>query len=247
MKFISAKGANKKRTKAMKKIEDAVRERGGVWPSDDVEAMYLYKIDNRYIAGLEGGTALHICSRAEFEECARRLRNEPRPEDAPDWAVAWAQDSDGEWSLFSVKPLMGAEYWVRSLVGRHRLAGKGEVIGDWRDTLRLRPEGEKVENKNDWYKRGKFPPVGTVCERQHGSAWLQTKIVGWDGSKIVFTTPWGGYDSAIKKPSDFRPLQTERERWVKEMCRHLHEEGVVSKTWLQRCYDGGLAKMPEDK
>ena len=70
----------------MKKIEDAVRDLCGAWPSDDADAVYLYRIDDRYIAGLPGGTALHICTRTEFEECTRRLRPEDeKVESKDDW------------------------------------------------------------------------------------------------------------------------------------------------------------------
>ena len=62
----------------MKIVEDAVRELGGVWPSDDVDAVHLYKLDARYVAGLAGGTAHCVCTRAEFVECTRRLRPEEK-------------------------------------------------------------------------------------------------------------------------------------------------------------------------
>ena len=209
----------------MKKIEDAVRRLGGVWPSDDADAVYLYRIDDRYIAGLPGGTALHICTRTEFEECTRRLRNEPSLDDAPDWAVAKAQDNDGWW------------YW---------LSATGEAIGDWKQTLRLRPEEKKVESKDDWHEKGEFPPVGTVCEVVYDGTWEQTKIIGWDDDKIVFTTPFDditSYDGIVANPNIFRPLQTERERWV-EMARKATFEADEKQNYYEAIYDAGLAKMP---
>ena len=130
----------------MKEIEDAVRELGGVWPSDDVDAVYLYKIDNRHIAGLPGGTAPCICTRTEFEEYTKRLRNEPSWDDAPDWAVAKAQDNDGWWYWYSENPSQStwtSGFWVYDTTsGRCSRATQGEVIGDWKTTLRLRPEGK---------------------------------------------------------------------------------------------------------
>ena len=229
----------------MKKLEDAVRQLGGVWPSDDADAVYLYKIHNRHVAlGLPGGTALYVCTRTEFEECARRLRNEPRLEDAPDWAVAWAQDSDGVWSWFSGKPLMGPEYWVRRLDGRHRLAGKGEVIGDWKQTLRLRPEEEKMEDKNDWYERGELPPVGAVCRLRFGTTAYAVVTITYIGDGVLCYLDEKGMEySASSSHVELRPLQTERERWV-EMARKATFEADEKQNYYEAIYDAGLAKMP---
>ena len=242
----------------MKKIEDAVQELGGVWPGYDVDAVYLYKIDNRYIAGLPGGTALHICNLTEFVECTRRLRNEPSFDDHPD-AKCFVQNADGRWyknsTSMDVKP--GIEGWLH----RHWLSSdndsahgwyelqKGEVIGDWRDTLRLRPEEKKMEEKNNWYERGEMPPVGAVCEVMYDRVWEQTKIIGWDDEFIVVTTEWDeilDYDGLCAEPSDFRPLQTERERWV-EMARKATFEADEKQNYYEAIYDAGLAKMPEYK
>ena len=248
MSCISAKVANKKREKAMKAIEDAVRELGGVWPSDEVDAVYLYKIHNRYIAlGLPGGTALYICTRTEFKQCARRLRNEPSWDDAPDWAVAYAQSHEGVWYWFEDAPPGDYAYTPD---GRIHWAATGEVIGDWKQTLRLRPEREKMEDENDWYKRGERPPAGTVCEVLYDGTWKQTKIIGWDDDKIVFATPFddiASYEGAIANPNIFRPLQTERERWVAAAQQAIGCEPNAHRHMLGQLYDAGLAKMPEDE
>lgn len=288
---------------SMKKTEYAVRKLNGIWPSDDPEKRYLYPLRSGGYAATPIMRSLgpYLCTREEFESVCRRLRNEPSWRDAPDWAVAKAQDSDGEWYWYSLKPLRPSNatgVWEcdGNKLGRYLRATRGEVIGDCKQTLRLRPEekkmedenlkdalryqflrdednwgedgeedcwaelGEahgdefdaivdsrmgrpfKMEDRNGWHKRGELPPIGTVCERQHGSAWLQTKIVGWDGSKIVFTTPWGGYDSAIKKPSDFSPLQTERERWIKAAQKVIGCDPNAHRHMLGQLYDSGLSK-----
>ena len=234
-------------------IEDAVRRKGGVWPSDDVEAVHLYELYDRYIAGFPGGTAPFVCTRTEFEECTKRLRNEPSWDDAPDWAVAKAQDSTGWWYWYSDKPFLSIvtpDVWqYNSTSGRCLKETRGEVIGDWKQTLRLRPEEKKVEDENDWYKRGEFPPVGTVCEVVYDGTWKQTKIIGWDDDKIVFTTQFDditSYGCAVASPNIFRPLQTERERWVYAATKAA-VGSLNHAEFLGRLYDSGLAKMPEDE
>ena len=245
MSCISAKGANKKTVKSMKEIEDAVRELGGVWPSDDVDAVYLYKIHNRHIAlGHPGCTALYICTRAEFEECTRRLRNEPSWNDAPDWAVAKAQDGDGMWCWYEDVPRPGEStfMWSRGAV---RFAVKGEVIGDWRDTLRLRPEEKKVESKDDWYKRGEFPPVGTVCEVF--PYWHVCESIAPHQNGMVMHDRNNYEYFLANKNTRFRPLQTERDRWIEAAQKVIGCDPNAHRHMLGQLYDAGLAKMPEVK
>ena len=242
-------------------VEDAVRALGGVWPSSEEVNVSLYRLSvGEYIADLSAKSIIRdklVCTRDEFEECAKRLRNEPRWDDAPAWAVAKAQNSNGVWSWWSNKPesclaATGNEgVWMHKSPGVSLPAGKGEVIGDWKQTLRLRPEVKKMENKNDWHKRGEYPPVGTECEVMYYGTWEQTKIIGWHDAVIVITTEWDdthSYDGVSAEPSDFRPLRTERERWMDSAERAMRSMSPeLDRLQLEAIYDAGLAKMPEDK
>ena len=245
----------------MKTIEDAVRELGGVWPKSDPSSEVLVWIGSGWTAwrkdwaGKSFNDWYEVCTRAEFEECTRRLRNEPKPEDAPDWAGAWAQDNDGDWYWYEAVPRPSTTIAVfRSSGGKVIHAGRGKVIGSWYNTLRLRPKENKVEDINSWYKRGEFPPVGTVCEMLSSNYWQKVKIVGWDGGDIVIASDIieGRYRGLVPGQSDFRfrPLQTERERWVEKAYDiYAKQAPSHSETWtdvLKRIYDAGLAKMPED-
>ena len=312
----------------IKTIEDIVRELGGVWPSGESTETHLYKFaDGRYayVAGLPGwssGTSQYICTCTEFEECAKILRNEPSWKDAPAWAVAKAQDSDGGWYWYEFVPRLSTASPAKSkLSGSKRgrrviYAGKGEVIGDWKQTLRLRPKNKEKQmedkkqmnaseavygfaswltcrkdkvcfsstddsgiaadlvkefcsanalpeisdkwpdnlahpgDKNDWHKRGEFPPAGTVCEMLSGNYWKEVKIVGWGGENVVIASDEivGRYRGLCAEPSDFRPIQTGRERWIEQATAFFTSRGFCpNKHDLGACYDAGLAKMPEDK
>ena len=378
----------------MNTIEDAVRRLGGVWPGNSPGDAYLYH-------GADGGyVVLTGSTRTEFEECAKRLRNEPSWKDAPAWAVAKAQDSDGGWYWYEFVPRLSTASPAKSkLYGSKRgrrviYAGKGEVIGDWkttlrlrseekkmentiqatelpfntakdaceffqgvwpehfecktksgvyiicryghicayssdtprvflctqqqfedalktevkdkndwyikgevinnwRDTLRLRPEeqkkvdttdtllssyrkalekvlddsecgvvpkshledieellgAEQMRNKNDWYKRGEFPPVGIVCEVLYDGTWEQTKIIGWDVDKIIVATPFDditSYDGIVANPNIFRPLQTERERLIEDARKAISHCPSFGDA-VESLYAKGMLKMPEDK
>ena len=277
------------------KTEDAVRALGGVWPSDNPKEVYLYQVNGRYSAGVAGGVVLYVCTRHRFEECTRQLRNEPSWDDAPDWAVAKAQDSTGRWHWYSENPsqLPGAPgvWGYDNTSGRYLRATQGEVIGDWRDTLRLRPEEEKVDtadtllssyrkalekvlddsecgvvpkshlddiegllgaeqmrNKRDWYKKGELPPVGTVCRLRFATITDTVVTITYIGDGVLCYRDEQGMEySAASRYVEFRPLQTERERWVAAAQKAIGCEPNAHRHMLGQLYDAGLAKMPEDE
>ena len=317
-----------------KAIEDAVRTLGGVWPSDEPAEVYLYRFSSgRYSAGLSGGTARYICTRYEFEQCTRRLRNEPSFDDHPD-AKCFVQNDNGRWhkntNTTNVAPYNAGNWRSQDDGYGWLFVQTGEVIGDWKQTLRLRPEEKKVgikcggencdamdgfghsdeciaqheeavatnvgnmhpeariagykgqpakqsyspsefaawdegrkariiptqdEGINDWHKKGEFPPVGTECEVLYDGTWERTRIIGLNGDAIVVTTDWDeihSYDGVLAEPTDFRPLQTERERLIHMVLHAINEKsaGRVSapvKLIVESLADAGMLKMPEDK
>ena len=227
----------------MKEIENAVRELGGVWPSSEPEEVYLYQFSGgRYAAGLAGGTARYICTRTEFEECTRRLSNEPSFDDNPD-AKCFVQNPHGDWfenvNTNQVNP--GTRGWHSTGPG-FMFVQRGEVIGDWKQTLKLRPEEEKMED--DWHKKGEFPPVGTVCEmRRRGEGFAKGSLMYHSAELCVWRFMSSAEIALRPDQCDFRPLQTERERWV-EMARKATFEADEKQNYYEAIYDAGLAKMP---
>lgn len=129
---------------------------------------------------------------------ARRaeLQNKPSFADHPD-AKCFVQQDDGIWfksvgKVQLITPSMSGG-WVGDGSGTVRWVelSKGEVLGDWRDTLERRPADrsepavterlteaaqtvlaaapalmdEKFRfDRDDWYERGELPPVGVECE-----------------------------------------------------------------------------------
>lgn len=68
---------------------------------------------------------------------------EIKTESAPGWAMFLAQDGDGVWYWHANKPkpngatVCGEGYWIST--GESCIACRGELLGDWRDTLERRP------------------------------------------------------------------------------------------------------------
>lgn len=66
---------------------------------------------------------------------------EIKTESAPDWAEWLAQDDSGKWYWYASKPThQGMKSWWPAPGANNVQCGKGEILGDWRDTLEKRPE-----------------------------------------------------------------------------------------------------------
>ena len=83
----------------------------------------------------------------EKDWLARRaeLQNKPSWDDFGESAKFMAQDSDGAWMAFESEPAANYHVWssMRGWCGYAREGRdrcRGEVLGDWRDTLEKRPE-----------------------------------------------------------------------------------------------------------
>ena len=81
--------------------------------------------------------------RTKQQWLARRaeLQNKPRWKDAPEWAVCIVQDRLGNWYFCSDTPNNDGGEWSDEYVRKSLIANGGVVLGDWRDTLEKRPEG----------------------------------------------------------------------------------------------------------
>lgn len=152
---------------------------------------------------------------------ARRaeLQNKPSWEDAPEWALELAQDSNGRWFFYADTPTAGQASWCVEGAGDNELSGRGEVLGDWRDTLEQRPDIHKSEPKtdtsaeriqktaepmrvsargNDWFERGELPPVGAKVQWRPGSigqwehdSWIDVDVIAHAGDGDI-VIKWDG-------------------------------------------------------
>ena len=69
------------------------------------------------------------------------LQNKPSWADAPEWGEWLAQDDSGDWYWYASKPTNpGMKSWWPAPGANNVQCGKGEVLGEWCDTLEKRPE-----------------------------------------------------------------------------------------------------------
>ena len=152
------------------------------------------------------------------------LQNKPSWEEAPVWATHLAQNGRGQWwFMLNGKQIDDDRRYFGS--DRSTIAvAKGEVLGDWRDTLEKRPEQKAfdpfvsiednqekdMKQDNGWFERGELPPVGTECEIDLGAKWRKAFVVGrnYTGRIVVEIDTC---DFIVADGCTFRPIRTERE------------------------------------
>lgn len=90
------------------------------------------------------------CGITKKQWLARRaeLQNKPSWKEAPEWAQWLGQDEDGVWYWHGEEPnskgedVNGCCYWMSR--GLSDISCRGELLGDWRDTLEKRPDANEM-------------------------------------------------------------------------------------------------------
>ncbi|MFQ2067898.1 hypothetical protein ACK35S_02420 [Aeromonas veronii] len=103
---------------------------------------WYIKVADGY-SSMTGGTPTGMsgtwCSRKQIIQRRAELQNKPSWADAPEWATHLAQNGRGQWWFMLNGKLLGdsGRYFEsdRSTIE----VARGEVLGDWRDTLERRP------------------------------------------------------------------------------------------------------------
>lgn len=216
---------------------------------------------------LHGVNIGDICTRDEFEQRKAELQNKPNWEDAPEWVDYIAQDRDGTWRGFYLKPVAthkhgsGLSYWGSGHTSM--VFGCGKAVVNWQDTLEQRPEktleeigvtieegrmntdiwSEKPKEKgmNDWYDKGELPPVGERCISVDPSGIeCSGEVVkhSSDGECALFVRD---DESIVFWQKEFRPLRTERDALVEkaEMDIHQNHSDMVSRHHIRTLIDAG--------
>ena len=145
-------------------------------------------------------------------------------DEMPDWADVWIEDLGSPrcsgWHKEKIDSFMDAD-GLDYLKGQ---IGKNEVIY------------YPPETKPEWSGED-LPPVGTVCEVLIINIWRLTKIIGYDNGLPVFKVDWSDkYCYACGEDFKFRPIKSDKEKWVEQLCKTL---SIVpnGSDWLDAIYD----------
>ena len=206
------------------------------WPSGDHQPWcYVYwKGGQRAVSG-NCITIIQPCARIEKADwLARRaeLQNKPSWDDFRESAKFMAQDSDGAWRAFESEPTAQSVIWNakrgwRGYAYEDTADNRGEVLGDWRDTLEKRPkqkafkpltsiednQEKDMKQDNGWFERGDLPPVGIAVQLWHGGTYAyDCELIAKRGNDFVlWNLTWDRPDSADCMMCVFKPTPTERE------------------------------------
>ena len=98
-----------------------------------------------------------------------------------------------------------------------------------------------------WFERGELPPVGTVClyvVSDRLSA--EVEITAHAKLGLCFVQVWQSGESYVSKTAElhrFRPIRTEREVAIEEMCNVAGLDGLVFGLVAGELYDAGYRKQ----
>lgn len=99
-----------------------------------------------------------------------------------------------------------------------------------------------MKQDNGWYERGDLPQVGTECEIDLGAKWRKAFVVGhnYTGRIVVEIDTC---DFIVADGCTFRPIRTEREVAIEEMCNVAGLDGLVFGLVAGELYDAGYRKQ----
>ena len=204
-------------------LEMVARAISGKWPdwSKDSHELYIPGIDYKF-------------TRSEVEAKRREITGEPDDKDAPEWACFKGQCWLGEWEWYEISPTPDDNKGYFSHHKRGLFSGcKGEVLGDWRDTLKpVKREPEVTPEEDEAFdamaRNGES--IGAV-DFVHGNLYesvtrkdVKSKFVApviGDPTSGVFVDENGYYESAL---SDMKPALSERERFESDCEKILDNE-----------------------
>lgn len=123
-------------------VDDMIDKTKGVWPNNSANI----------VGWLVGATGAMV-DMDSYETRKAERQNKPKWNDLPTWVNYLAQDADGCWFCYEVKPaVFEDDNYFASLYQTLPFCEGGEVIGDWRDTLEQRPVVEPAkEFGQSWF------------------------------------------------------------------------------------------------
>lgn len=201
---------------------------------------------------------IFVCTKDEFNAAANRMRGKPDWKDAPEKKDMLIQDKHGDWHWCVDVKLDGPYEIIMTGVN---WAGKGKVLGDWRDTLEKRPEhigdaNEKVEPEpaKPWFEAGELPPLGCFVDVTgfvvYGIGEKDCEVIAHVENCAVIRMSYG---LGCFQAECLKPSMTDKEKTIEaavKVCTGVNiattTDGLTMKT-LNKLYDAGLLRLLEEK
>lgn len=206
-----------------------------------------------------------LITRQQWLDRRAELQNKPSWESAQAQADFMAQEPHGVWTFFATQPFNpsqvnndgwrfdgGFQVWSSDM--------RGEVLGDWRDTLERRPRDlseqqvtarltEATENvlaaasalmdekfiidRNDWFVRGELPPVGEFVDVEGEDLVYGDGELNCEVIAHVENTAVirMSYGLGCFQKHVLSPSRTERDKAIDGMKQHCPYPGSWNSTW----------------
>ena len=241
-------------------IDKAVVRFKGKWPVCDPTNLNVLQ----YAPDLDGTTYYpyyfhyahehnDLCTREEFENRARELgwvngyqygveyeTNGEKP-DLDDDVVVEFKNKHGLWNVMG-KGSVAFWAWHFGVAFR--------IVDDRFKPKQTPMPVQNTEQDNSWHERGELPPAGTICECFDYSHWQRALILCRDGNSAWVRL---AEDDRVTKsdPSDFRPIKSDREKFIDAASDVMRGTSVVitGSAQFEICaalFDAGF-RAPSDK
>lgn len=135
------------------------------------------------------------------------------PDEWPEGVEYWAQDRDGWWYPFALKP---NQYKEESWNGGGLVGGvEGTIIGDWRTTLRKRPKSRTVKNDENTADSAVDVPIGDM---KFDGDKIRMELLPFDALELVAEVLTFG--AKKYEANSWQSLANAKERYSGAMLRH---------------------------
>lgn len=194
----------------------------GKWPSDadfqGIPPVVVWK-DGKVVF-----THMRLCrysfTQEEVEERKAELQNKPSWDKQPKWVKYLAQNEDGTWYRFEEQPKPVLNGVIGGYCGddgdgeREFTHHRGEVIGDWHDTLEERPENVATKKEsflvigNDYEMKPYWHKVTITFKHSLNGEY---RTVFWNHNEQCY-----GHTSLSEDeiPDYYRRVKTDRDEWI---------------------------------
>lgn len=187
-----------------------------------------------------------ICTRDEFNQRKAERQNKPDWADAPEWANWLTQGVSGVWYWWSDKPIAKGSFWMSDVGDNDHpdfkmdRAAKGEVIGNWQDTLEKRPETEDKEQPMKYEYGVEYETNGEKPDLPGDVLVDYLKDGVWNVKRTISDVYWGNKSKFKIVDERYKPKEQDMNDWyekgelppVGEACQvNLNRHGSSKAVW----------------
>lgn len=226
----------------MESLDKIIELAHGKWPEDlTVGISCVKETKDSPAIKVKLSSECEWFTKQQYMQRLKELTGRPDVKDWPEWAKYCAQDADGEWCVYDEKPFIFNEEWETLYECNRIHMGKTITNESWKNSLISRQEAGIVDKHNEKW----IPEPGTECEcRVENLPWCKVEFVGRKSNGHIVVLEDDDYWDSKEEYIKFRPIQTDKERWIDEALKSLSGvENLSARNIVESIFDAGLAKI----